>query len=353
MTATTARREAPPQGRRVRHFSLNRSINEIGLLAAIAVLYVVLGLKATGFLTSSNQLGMLRDAAQIGIAAWGMTLVIIAGEIDISIGPAVAFGSVVVAKAATDWGLGIPLAVIVTLLIGTAIGAFAGFLRAQYNVPSFIATLGVYSALRGLAQFISNALPVPLPDSGFFDFLAGDVLGVPTPAVIMIVLLVLFLVIALKTPYGRSVYALGGNPRAAELAGIAVKRIRVSLFAVNGFLAALTGVLLAARLSSGNGGAAQGLEFDVIAAVIIGGTALAGGAGSVLATALGVIFITIIGNGLILLGVNQFLQDVVRGVIIVAAVLVNVLLSRRNTSAKTSRPHPRTRLLSRRPGPAR
>ncbi|GLY73985.1 sugar ABC transporter permease [Actinoallomurus iriomotensis] len=316
--------------RQVRRMRLSRGVNELGLLAAIIVLYIVLGTKAGGFLTSGNQLGILRDAAQIGIAAWGMTLVIIAGDIDISIGPAVAFGSVMVAKGATAWGLGVPLAVVLTLVIGSAIGAFAGFLRAQYNVPAFIATLGVYSALRGLAQFISNALPVPLPDSGFFDFLAGSVAGVPTPAVVMILLLVVFLVIALKTPYGRAVYALGGNPRAAELAGIAVKRIRISLFAVNGLLAAITGVLLAARLGSGNGGAAMGLEFDVIAAVVIGGTALAGGSGSILATALGVIFITLIGNGLVLLGVNQFLQDVVRGVIIVLAVLVNVLLGRRN-----------------------
>ncbi|GAA0350026.1 ABC transporter permease [Actinoallomurus spadix] len=331
MSSTAQTQTTPAEVQRhVRRLSLSRGVNELGLLAAIIVLYIVLGAKAGGFLTSGNQLGILRDAAQIGIAAWGMTLVIIAGDIDISIGPAVAFGSVMVAKGATSWGLGVPLAVIVTLLIGAAIGAFAGYLRARFNVPSFIATLGVYSALRGLAQFISNALPVPLPDSGFFDFLAGSVAGVPTPAVVMILLLVVFLVIALKTPYGRAVYALGGNPRAAELAGIPVKRIRISLFAVNGLLAAITGVLLAARLGSGNGGSAMGLEFDVIAAVVIGGTALAGGSGSILATALGVIFITLIGNGLVLLGVNQFLQDVVRGVIIVLAVLVNVLLGRRN-----------------------
>ncbi|MCO5969085.1 ABC transporter permease [Actinoallomurus soli] len=331
MSSTAQTQTAPAEAeRQVRRLSLSRGVNELGLLAAIILLYIVLGAKAGGFLTSGNQLGILRDAAQIGIAAWGMTLVIIAGDIDISIGPAVAFGSVMVAKGATSWGLGVPLAVVVTLLIGTAIGAFAGFLRARFNVPSFIATLGVYSALRGLAQFISNALPVPLPNSGFFDFLAGSIAGVPTPAVVMILLLVVFLVIALKTPYGRAVYALGGNPRAAELAGIPVKRIRISLFAVNGLLAAITGVLLAARLGSGNGGSAMGLEFDVIAAVVIGGTALAGGSGSILATALGVIFITLIGNGLVLLGVNQFLQDVVRGVIIVLAVLVNVLLGRRN-----------------------
>jgi sugar transport system permease protein len=337
VSATTAAEKAPPGDaqRLVRRARLARVVNEIGLLAAILILYVYLGGNAAGFLTADNQLGILRDAAPIGIVAWGMTMVIIAGEIDISIGPAVAFGSVVLAKAASGWGIGVAGAVVVTLVLGTLIGALAGVLRAYFNVPSFIATLGVYSALRGLAQFSSDALPVALPEAGFFDFLAGDIAGVPTPAVIMIVLLVVFVVIANRTSYGRSVYALGGNPRAAELAGIPVKPIRVSLFAINGLLAGIVGIILAARLGSGNGGSAVGLEFDVIAAVVIGGTALAGGSGSILATALGVIFITLIGNGLVLLGVNQFLQDVVRGVIIVLAVLVNVLLGRRNRLVKS------------------
>jgi simple sugar transport system permease protein len=139
--------------------------------------------------------------------------------------------------------------------------------------------------------------------------------------------------VARKTAYGRSVFAVGGNANAARLSGINVRRIRVLLFATNGVLIGITGVLLAARLGSGNGGAASGLEFDAIAAVVIGGTALTGGRGSMLGTLLGVIFIALIGNGLILLGVNPFFQDVVRGVIIVAAVLINVLLGRRRETS--------------------
>lgn len=308
-------------------------LNEVGLLGAIVILFVVLGTTADGFMTSDNQLGILRDAATVGIAATGMTLVIIAGEIDISIGPAVAFASVILAKASTEWGVSIPLAVILTLALGTLMGAAAGGLRAYLAVPSFIATLGLWSVLRGLGQQITDALPVALPENSFFETLGGDIAGIPTPAIVMLVLFVLFAVIAKRTAYGRSVFAIGGNANAARLSGINLKKVRILLFATTGFLAALTGLLLAARLGSGNGGAANGLEFDVIAAVVIGGTALAGGRGSLLGTFLGVIFITLIGNGLVLLGVDPFFQDVVRGVIIVVAVVINLVLAKRTSTA--------------------
>ncbi|GAA2435094.1 ABC transporter permease [Actinomadura vinacea] len=304
-------------------------LNEIGLLAAIIVLYLALGSSAEGFLSVHNQLGMLRDAATIGIAAWGVTLVIIAGEIDISIGPAVAFSSVLVAKGSAEWGLGVAGAIALTLVLGLAWGAVAGWLRAVFDVPSFITTLGVWSILGGLGLYLTDALPVTLPESGVFELLGGDLLGVPTAAVIMLVLFGVFAYVARYTPYGRSVYAIGGNAGAARLSGIDLTRVRVALFATTGLLSAITGVLLAARLGSGSGGAAAGLEFDVIAAVVIGGTALAGGRGGMLGTLLGVVFITVIGNGLVLLGVDSFLQNVVRGVIIVAAVLINVIVARR------------------------
>ena len=311
-------------------------LNEIGLLVAIVVLYVVLTSSAAGFLTAGNQLGILRDAATIGIAAWGVTLVIIAGDIDISIGPAVAFSSVLVAKGSAEWGLGIVGAILMTLVLGTLWGALAGYLRAQFNVPSFITTLGVWSILGGLALYLTDALPVVLPESGLMNVLGGNVLGIPTSAVVMLVLFGVFAYVAKYTAYGRSVYAIGGNAGAAMLAGINLKRTRVLLFGTTGLLSAITGVLVAARLGSGNGGAASGLEFDVIAAVVIGGTLLAGGRGSMLGTLLGVVFITVIANGLVLLGIDSFLQEVVRGVIIVGAVLVNVVIGRRGNATRTT-----------------
>lgn len=177
---------------------------------------------------------------------------------------------------------------------------------------------------------MTNALPVPIDENDVLDWLGGQVLGLPVSAVIMLILFVVFQFISKKTAFGRSVYAIGGNASAAQLCGINVKRIRVLLFTLAGLLAAVTGILLAARLGSGNAGAASGLEFDVIAAVVVGGTALSGGRGSMLGTLLGVLVITLIGNGLVLLGINSFFQQVVRGVIIVLAVLANIIVMQKN-----------------------
>ena len=204
-------------------------------------------------------------------------------------------------------------------------GTLAGVLRGVFNVPSFVATLGL---------FMTNALPVPIDENEVLDWLGGQFLGVPVSALIMIVLFALFVFISRKTAFGRSVFAVGGNATAAQLCGINVRRVRILIFTLSGLLAAVTGILLAARLGSGNAGAANGLEFDVIAAVVVGGTALSGGRGSLFGTLLGVLVITLIGNGLVLLGINSFFQQVVRGVIIVVAVLANILLTQRSSKAK-------------------
>lgn len=315
---------------------LARHMNEVGLFVVIMLLYTAFGLSASGFLSGNNQLTILRDAATIGIAAWGATLVIIAGEIDLSVGPMVAFTSVILAYM-LQFALPLPLAMVIAIAAGAACGFFAGALRAWFDVPSFVATLGLWSALRGMGLFLTNALPVQFPESDFLDLLAEEVLGLPTSAVIMLVLLVVFIYISRRTAFGRSVYAIGGNASAAQLCGINIGRIRILLFVLSGALAALSGILLAARLGSGNAGAANGLEFDVIAAVVVGGTSLSGGRGSMLGTLLGVLVITLIGNGLILLGINPFFQQVVRGLIIVGAVLANIMATRHSTQRAKAR----------------
>lgn len=309
---------------------LSKHANELGLLVIIVVLYLVFSIYATGFISLNNQMNILRDAATIGIAAWAMTLIIISGEIDVSVGPMVAFISVILAYL-MQYQIPLPFALILALCLGAALGSVAGVLRGRFNVPSFVATLGLWSALRGMGLFMTNALPVPIDENAVLDWLGGQVLGLPVSAVIMLILFVVFQFISKKTAFGRSVYAIGGNASAAQLCGINVKRIRVLLFTLAGLLAAVTGILLAARLGSGNAGAASGLEFDVIAAVVVGGTALSGGRGSMLGTLLGVLVITLIGNGLVLLGINSFFQQVVRGVIIVLAVLANIIVMQKNS----------------------
>jgi sugar transport system permease protein len=329
---TTLKTEAtasPAEGNPRRGLSVQQ-LNEGGLTLALVLLVAVLATTTDSFFTASNMWNVLGDAALVGIVAWASTLIIVAGEIDISLGPAVAFWGVILAKLDGEWGMSMPTAILLTLLGGLVVGAFAGWLRGQFGVPSFIVTLGLWSAMRGAAQFMTGSLPVPIEQSSFLDLLGGKVGPVPTAAIVMVALFLVFAFIARSTSYGRSVYAVGGNARAAALSGIRVLRVRVLLFATSGLMAALLGIVIAGRLSSGNAGAAQGLEFSVIAAVVVGGTALQGGRGSMLGTLLGVLFITVIGNGLIIWGVDSFFQDVVRGALIVAAVLVNTLLGRRS-----------------------
>ena len=198
---------------------LSRHMNEIGLLVVIALLYVVFGNSAEGFLSPYNQQNILRDAAALGIAAFGATLIIVAAEIDVSVGPAVAFLSVVLAFL-LKWGFPIWAAIPLAMAAGVALGTIPGVLRAFFNVPSFVATLGMWSALRGMALFLTNALPVSFPRNPYLDALDGEWIGVPVAAWVMLIVFLAFSFIAQKTSYGRSVYAIGGNASAARLAGI-------------------------------------------------------------------------------------------------------------------------------------
>jgi sugar transport system permease protein len=307
---------------------LGRRANELGLLVGLIVLYALLGLFAPNFMTSANQLNILREAAFVGIIAWGMTLVLICGEIDISVGPHVAFAGIVLAKLAQN-GMDLYLACFLVLILGGAIGVFSGFLRARFEVPSFIVTLSLWLALRGIAQVLSSAVPITIMDFDFQRLGAGSLFRVPIPAIILIVLFFVFSFIANRTVLGRSIYAVGGNAEAARLSGIPIARVRVAVFCITGVLAALTGILMASRLGSGDSGAATGLEFDVIAAVVVGGTSLFGGRGTMLGTLLGVLFIAALVNGLVLLGVDPFAQGIVRGIVILVAVLVNIASMRR------------------------
>ncbi|BEP13508.1 ABC transporter permease [Acidothermaceae bacterium B102] len=335
MSSLEAATATAPVGQpgRGRWHPTTQQMNEGGLALALLLLIVVLSFRSPYFATIDNMWAILGDAALVGICAWAGTLVIVAGEIDISVGPAVAFWGVCFAEFAAKWHMPIWAAFILTLLGGTAVGALAGWVRGRFGVPSFIVTLGLWSSLRGLAEYFTNALPVPIKPNALVDRLGGKFGQVPTAAIVMMVLFVIFAFVSKRTVYGRSVFAVGGNARAAMLTGINVLRIRILLFATSGLMAALLGIVIAGRLSSGSASAASGLEFSVIAAVVVGGTSLSGGRGSMLGTLLGVLFITVIGNGLVILGVDSYLQDVVSGALIVIAVLINMLLTRRSSGA--------------------
>ena len=198
----------------------------------------------------------------------------------------------------------------------------AGAIRAYFNIPSFIVTLAMFSALRGAAMLMTDAIPIPILDQGFEVWGSGAVLGVPVPALVMLATFAVFTVVASRTAFGRSVYAIGGNAEAAHLSGIPVKRIRTVLFALTGGLAAISGLLMTSRLGSGNPNIGYGVEFAVITSVIVGGASLFGGKGSMLGTLLGGLFIAVLNNAMVLLGINSYAQDVANGIVVLLAVLV-------------------------------
>lgn len=327
---------SPGQASSVRPQSAKRwwdgHLHEIGLLIALVALVSVYSQTAPNFLTDRNLINILRSASYVGIVAFPMTFVIISREIDISVGPAVAFHGVLFAKLVGAYGLPIFPSILAVVAAGTIIGALAGALRVAYAVPTFIATLALWSALRGAALWWTDALPVIIPSKPFRAILGGDMLGIPVVTWVMLAVFVVFAYLGRFSRYGRHIYALGGNPSAVEALGINAARLRIAVMASTGALAGFTGVLIDARLGSGNANAASGLEFDVIAAVIVGGTLLSGGSGRMLGTLLGVLVIAVLANGLVLLGVDPDVQKVVRGLIILVAVLASIAIGRRRSA---------------------
>ncbi|MBI9046487.1 MAG: ABC transporter permease [Anaerolineaceae bacterium] len=301
-------------------------LSRTGLLFGVIILFVLLSLFAPNFLSSRNLLNVLRAIAFNGIIACGMTFIIISGDIDVSVGSAVAWASSLLGILAIQQGWPLGLAVIVVLLQGIVIHALAGYIRVKWEIPAFVISLALFMSLRGAARLITNAYPItPFPDN--FNFWGGGYIAktIPVPVVIMLLVFAIFYFISTRTVYGRSVYSVGGNEEAARLSGIPVWRTRITTFAITGFLAAFSGILLSSRIMSGSSNIGMGLEFSVIAAVIIGGTSLMGGEGSILGTLLGVLFIGLLSNGMVLLGITPFAQEIVRGLIILFAVFISVL----------------------------
>ena len=314
-----------------------RLILEIVLLG----LCVVLAFKAEGFLTADNLLNILRNSSMQGIIAFGMTMVIIAGEIDLSVGSMVAFSgcltAVIIQKAVGGEGhsaehayFAVIGAMFASLAAGFLIGCVSGLMRVRFSVPTFITTLAWMTVLSGVGYLITNGFPLtPFPE-WYSNLGNGYVLGrIPIPAVAFVGVFVAVHFVMRYTTFGRSVYAVGGNAEAARLSGIRVARVKVLVMGFVGLLAAMGGILQSAQIQSGSPTTGTGWELDVISAVIIGGTSLSGGAGTVWGTLVGVIFLGVLGNGMTLLGTDEYWQRVVRGALILAAVLINQAQSAR------------------------
>lgn len=306
--------------------AVRRSLTEhVGLLGVLIVLFISLSVAAPNFLTQGNLLDIARQLSFTGVIAFGMTLVIIAAEIDISVGSAIAFNSALFGVLAVNHQWPLWLAALAVTVLGTMIGMGAGLIRARLNVPSFIVTLALFSALSGLALLITDAIPIPVSDIGFARWGNGSFIGIPIPALIMLLAFGIFWMLANRTAFGRSVYAIGGNAEAARLSGIPVARVRAFIFALTGFLAAVSGLLQTSQLGAGNPSIGTGVEFAVITAVIVGGANLYGGRGTMVGTLLGVVFIGVLNNGMVLLGINSYAQYVANGFIVLLAVMISAI----------------------------
>lgn len=287
--------------------------------------------RSARFGTLDNWQTIAIAAAPFALIALGQTLVILTGGIDLSVGSVIAVSAMAAAATVQDHPERLGLAVLVGLLVGLAAGAVNGVLVSRLNVPPFVATLGMLTTASGLAFVIGDGAPINGLPENFGAIANTRVLGVQIPVLVMIVGIVVLALVMSRTAYGMRVYAVGGNRVAAELAGIKVRRVLFSVYALSGLLAGLSGVILASRVISGPPTLGAGYELDAIAAVVIGGASLMGGRGSIWGTALGLLLIQTLNNGFDLLTVPAYWQSVIKGVLIVAAVAVDVWASNRRS----------------------
>ncbi|MGW1621154.1 ABC transporter permease/substrate-binding protein [Streptomyces sp. NPDC002172] len=303
---------------------VRRLLLDNGALTALIVLIIAMSALSGDFLTTDNLLNVGVQAAVTAILAFGATFVIVAAGIDLSVGSVAALSATVLAWSATSHGVPVFLAVVLAVATGIAAGLVNGFLIAYGKLPPFIATLAMLSVGRGLALVISGGSPIAFPDSVSH---LGDTLGgwLPVPVLVMVLMGLIAAFVLGRTYIGRSMYAIGGNEEAARLSGLRVNKQKLAIYALSGLFAAVAGIVLAARLSSAQPQAANGYELDAIAAVVIGGASLAGGTGKASGTLIGALILAVLRNGLNLLNVSAFWQQVVIGVVIALAVLLDTV----------------------------
>ncbi|MER6953871.1 MULTISPECIES: substrate-binding domain-containing protein [unclassified Streptomyces] len=311
--------------------AVRRLLLDNGALTALIVLVIAMSALSGDFLTTDNLLNVGVQAAVTAILAFGVTFVIVSAGIDLSVGSVAALSATVLAWSATQQGVPVVIAVLLAVATGIAAGLVNGFLIAYGKLPPFIATLAMLSVARGLSLVISGGSPIAFPDS--ISHL-GDTLGgwLPVPVLVMIVMGAIAAFVLGRTYIGRSMYAIGGNEEAARLSGLRVRRQKLAIYALSGVFAAAAGIVLASRLSSAQPQAADGYELDAIAAVVIGGASLAGGTGKASGTLIGALILAVLRNGLNLLSVSAFWQQVVIGVVIALAVLFDTLRRKTGTT---------------------
>lgn len=304
-------------------FKMSRETSQVlSVLSGLILLSLIFGFMSDKFFSVDNLLTVALQSAIIAIIAIGQTYVIITTGIDLSIGSNIALAGIVAAILMTS-GVAVPIAVIGGLLSGCLVGLINGLIVVYGNITPFIVTLGTMSIVRGVSLVITKGIPVTDLPGAFTTIGTGSIASIPIPALIMLVLVAVFGFVLAKTKLGRYTYAIGSNFEAARLSGINTKRTLISIYIISGFLAACAGLILAARVVSAQPTAGTGYELDAVAASVIGGASLLGGEGMILGTFIGALVIGVLRNGLNLINVSAFWQQIVIGAVIIAAVYID------------------------------
>ncbi|HBM47690.1 ribose ABC transporter permease [Clostridium sp. OF09-36] len=300
-------------------------INQINIYRSVLILLVICvfaTILSPSFLSVTNLFNVFKQITVAGIVGCGMTFVILTGGIDLSVGSILGLSGVLASGVLASTG-NTAAAVAVSLIVGVACGAVNGFFVSVCGIPPFISTLGMMTLLRGVILVYTKGSPIPIKVDSYKFFGKGSIAGIPVPVIILIVVFLLAHYILTQTTYGRSVYAVGGNREAARLSGIRVKTSEFLVYTLNGLMCGMAGLILTARLGSAQSTSGTGIEMDAIAAVILGGTSLSGGVGFVLPTVVGAMIMGIIDNILTLMNVNPHATNIVKGAVILIAVLVD------------------------------
>lgn len=308
-------------------------IKKYAIYLVLVILLVIFSLSSDKFMTSSNLFTIARQTAMVGIASAGFIFVMIIGGIDLSAGSMVTLVNILVAWLMVNAGMNPLLACLIGIAVCVLTGFFNGWVVANIGIPPLIATLATQIALAGAAYLMCNGLPIFGFDKGFAMLGQGYLWIIPVPVIVMAVCLLASSFILNKTFFGRHFYALGSNAEAAELSGIRVKRLTYLAYSMSGFFAGLSGVVLLSRTNSGQPGAGLGFEFDVITALVLGGVSVSGGAGAISSAVAGILIIGVLSNGFVIVGINTYVQQIIKGAILLVAVGFDCIQKKRQSQA--------------------
>lgn len=300
-------------------------MSELTTVIALIILMAVITIINSNFLTANNLLNLLLQVTSNALIAFGMTFVILTGGIDLSVGSILALSSALTAGLLGS-GMPVTLAILISLILGCILGMMNGLLIAYGKLAPFIVTLATMTIFRGATLVYTNGNPITkgLSDTFLFQFLGqGYIVGIPFPVIIMFIVFIVLYVLLHKTAFGKSVYAIGGNEKAAYISGVKLNKVKIIIYSISGIMASISGLIITSRLSSAQPTAGASYEMDAIAAVVLGGTSLSGGKGRILGTLIGALIIGVLNNGLNIIGVSAFWQQVVKGVVILIAVLID------------------------------